>query len=84
MANRPTLKDVAVAAGVGTATVDRVLNKRGNVREATARRILKAARLVGYHACDLFEQRFSFFNIYFIFKVDIFIQQHAISVLVFS
>lgn len=34
--------DIALAAGVGTATVDRVLNGRGNVTEATAERVRKA------------------------------------------
>lgn len=38
----PTIPDIARAAGVGTATVDRVLNERGRVREATRRRVLEA------------------------------------------
>ncbi len=38
------LADVARRAGVGIATVDRVLNERGNVSPATARRVIEAAR----------------------------------------
>lgn len=57
MPNRPTIKDVAHAAGVGTATVDRVLNGRGIVREETKRRIADAAHRIGYHASALIDQR---------------------------
>lgn len=45
---RPTLKDVAEAAGVGVATVDRVLNERPNVHAATIERVLAAAEHIGY------------------------------------
>lgn len=38
------LQDVARLAGVGVATVDRVLNERGNVSPVTARRVIEAAR----------------------------------------
>jgi LacI family transcriptional regulator len=38
------LEDVAKIAGVGTATVDRVLNERGNVSEKTTEKVLSAAR----------------------------------------
>ena len=41
---RTGLLDVAQLAGVGLATVDRVLNERGNVSPATARRVIEAAR----------------------------------------
>ena len=44
---RAGLQDVARLAGVGIATVDRVLNERGNVSPATARRVLEAARQLG-------------------------------------
>jgi LacI family transcriptional regulator len=43
-ARRGTLEQVAHAAGVGIATVDRVLNERGNVSSATTDRVLAAAR----------------------------------------
>lgn len=57
MSNRPTIKDVAKAAGVGTATVDRVLNGRSTVREETKRRIADAAHRIGYHASALIDQK---------------------------
>lgn len=57
MANRPTIKDIAREAGVGAATVDRVLNGRGKVREDTMRKVAMAAHKVGYHASALFDQR---------------------------
>lgn len=57
MARRPTIQDVAKAAGVSPATVDRVLNAREKVREDTARRVYDAARKVGYHAAPLIGQR---------------------------
>jgi LacI family transcriptional regulator len=42
------LADVARLAGVSTATVDRVLHGRANVRSATAQRVLKAAAELQY------------------------------------
>ncbi|NTH16604.1 LacI family transcriptional regulator [Agrobacterium rhizogenes] len=42
--SRKGLQDVAALAGVGIATVDRVLNERGNVSEKTAVRVLEAAK----------------------------------------
>ncbi|WP_197089227.1 LacI family DNA-binding transcriptional regulator [Puniceibacterium sp. IMCC21224] len=44
---RPKLKDVARIAGVGTATVDRVLNERGNVSEEVRRKVIETARAIG-------------------------------------
>lgn len=38
------LDQIATLAGVGIATVDRVLNERGNVSPETARRVIEAAR----------------------------------------
>lgn len=57
MARRPTIHDVARAAGLSPATVDRVLNAREKVREDTARRVYVAAQQVGYHATPLIGQR---------------------------
>ena len=57
MANRPTIKDVARAAGLSTATIDRALNGRGTVRDETLRRIAAAAREVGYHARGVLDHR---------------------------
>ena len=45
---RARLADVARHAGVSTATVDRVLNRRLSVREATVRRVLNAAVALDY------------------------------------
>ncbi len=42
-----TLTDVARRAKVGTATVDRVINDRGNVSEDIRKRVLQAARELG-------------------------------------
>ncbi|MDX1157562.1 substrate-binding domain-containing protein [Sinorhizobium medicae] len=41
------LTDIARRAGVGHATVDRVLNERGGVKPDTAKRVLDAARELG-------------------------------------
>lgn len=57
MGQRPTIQDLAQAAGVSVATVDRVLNGRLKVREATARRVYEAARDIGYHAATLIGHR---------------------------
>jgi LacI family transcriptional regulator len=57
MARRPTITDVARAAGVSIATVDRVLNAREKVREETTRRVFEAANRIGYHAAPLIGQR---------------------------
>lgn len=45
---RPTIHDVARAAGVGLATVDRVLNDRPGVRAATAERVKAAVDKLGF------------------------------------
>ncbi len=49
---RPTLNDLAEAAGVSTATVDRVLNNRPNVSARTREIVEVAARRIGYLADD--------------------------------
>ena len=46
--SRSRVADLAHAAGVSTATVDRVLHGRGNVRTATAQRVLRAAAALQY------------------------------------
>ena len=45
---KATLSDIARRAGVGTATVERVLNGRGGVRPETTERVLAAARALDY------------------------------------
>lgn len=57
VSKRPTIADLATAAGVSIATVDRVLNRRLPVREATARLVLAAAERIGFHAAGLLKQR---------------------------
>jgi LacI family transcriptional regulator len=57
MATRPTILDLAKAAGVSVATVDRVLNGRHRVREETSVRVYNAAKAIGYHAVGLLRQR---------------------------
>lgn len=57
MGRRPTIADLARAAGVSVATVDRVLNGRLPVREQTARRVQEAAGAIGFHAAGLIAQR---------------------------
>ena len=57
MSRRPTIRSVAQAAGVSTATVDRVLNSRLPVRDDTALRVIAAAERVGYHAAALMRER---------------------------
>ena len=57
MSKRPTVSDLARAAGVSVATVDRVLNQRHPVREGTADRVLRAAEAIGFHATSLLKQR---------------------------
>jgi LacI family transcriptional regulator len=59
MGRRPTITDLAAAAGVSVATVDRVLNARHPVRETTARRVYEAASAIGYHATELVRHRLS-------------------------
>lgn len=44
---KPTLIDIAKAAGVGVATVDRVINQRAPVREPTRQRVYQAASALG-------------------------------------
>jgi len=44
----PTIDDIARLAGVSTATVDRVLNKRDGVRPITVQRVISAAAEIGY------------------------------------
>jgi LacI family transcriptional regulator len=57
MGRRPTIADLAHAAGVSVATVDRVLNARHRVREPTAERVIRAADAIGYHAAALLKNR---------------------------
>ena len=57
MKAKVTIPAIAQAAGVSTATVDRVLNSRLPVREGTALRVIEAAEALGYHAVHVMRQR---------------------------
>lgn len=50
MGARPTIYDVAVAAGVATSTVSRAYSRPGRVKAETAQRIFAAAERLGYRA----------------------------------
>ncbi|MEM9428314.1 MAG: LacI family DNA-binding transcriptional regulator [Pseudomonadota bacterium] len=58
---RPTVHDIAKAAGVSLATVDRVLNARPGVREKTIAKVTDAVERLGYvrdtYAANLARQR---------------------------
>lgn len=45
---RPTTKDLAIAAGVSLATVDRVLNDRSGVRKDTVEKVTRAIERIGF------------------------------------
>ena len=57
MVKRPTLHDLAQAAGVSIATVDRVINRRLPVSDDTSQRVVQAAESIGYHATSLLKRR---------------------------
>lgn len=46
--NRPTLRDVAVVAGVSATTASRALTRRGDVAADTRARVIRAADSLGY------------------------------------
>lgn len=52
-----TMFDVAREAGVGVATVDRVINRRARVRAETAARVLAAAEKIGFNRIGLIRKR---------------------------
>jgi len=54
---RPRIADLARAAGVSVATVDRVLTGRLPVREATALRVAEAAQRIDFHSAALLKKR---------------------------
>jgi DNA-binding LacI/PurR family transcriptional regulator len=49
----PTIKDVAKKAGVGIATVSRVINNSGYVKEETRKKIMTVIEEVGYHPNEI-------------------------------
>lgn len=54
---RPTIRDLAAAAGVSVATVNRVLASSGTVRGATMQRVLEAAQGIGFYGLGALQQR---------------------------
>ncbi len=46
--SKPNYRDIARHAGVGTATVERVLNGRGGVRPELVEKVISAARSLDY------------------------------------
>jgi LacI family transcriptional regulator len=50
MAQRPTINDVAAAAGVSVATVSKAVNGRYGVASATVDRVLRVVRELGYES----------------------------------
>ena len=57
LANRITIADVAKRAGVSTATVDRVINRRRPVKPETTEAVEAAARDLGFYATSLIKMR---------------------------
>lgn len=56
---RPTIPDLAEAAGVSIATVNRVLSGAGNVRLATRERVQQAAEEIGFYGLGSIQARVS-------------------------
>ena len=56
---RPTIPDLAEAAGVSIATVNRVLSGASNVRLATQERVQKAAEEIGFYGLGSIQARVS-------------------------
>lgn len=54
---RPTIPDLAAAAGVSVATVNRVLRGNGPVRGDTREAVLRAAEEIGFHGANAIRER---------------------------
>ena len=52
---RPTIPDLAKAAGVSVSTVNRILTKAGSVRQPTRERVLRAAEDIGFYGLGTIE-----------------------------
>jgi len=55
MVARPTIRDLAVAAGVSVSTVNRVINQPDSVRAPTRDRVLHAAEDIGFYGLGSIE-----------------------------
>ena len=62
----PTIAEIARESGVGTATVDRVLNGRDSVREATRKKVLAALESLGQNDRGRAETRLPAWRIAFL------------------
>jgi LacI family transcriptional regulator, galactose operon repressor len=54
---RPTIRDLAEAAGVSVATVNRVLAGRDSVRQGTMQRVKAAAEAIGFYGVGAIQSR---------------------------
>jgi LacI family transcriptional regulator len=54
---RPTIPDLAKAAGVSIATVNRVIGGAAKVRPETLQRVIEAAQAIGFHGVGALRQR---------------------------
>lgn len=54
---RPTIRDLAVAAGVSVATVNRVIGGSGKVRQSTMQQVLEAAQQIGFYGVGALQHR---------------------------
>jgi len=57
MARRATIQDVAEKAGVSVSTIDRFMNGRAQVRQATAERVIAAAVELQFYAVPTLRER---------------------------
>ena len=57
MSKRPTIADVAEAAGVSVSTINRILNGSAKVRPPTMRRVHEAAEGIGFYGLGTIESR---------------------------
>ena len=55
--NRPTIADLAQAAGVSVSTVNRILGGSGSVRTATIQRVRDAADQIGFYGLNVIDAR---------------------------
>lgn len=55
--NRPTIADLAEAAGVSVSTVNRILSGAGSVRQGTIQRVRDAADEIGFYGLSAIEAR---------------------------
>ena len=55
--NRPTIADLARAAGVSISTVNRILGGSGSVRPATIQRVQEAAGEIGFYGMGVIDAR---------------------------